>query len=273
MTHPLSNHRLPARFAAFRRHVRQGAQLAGLTLALTLAGCGGDGSSAPNPPPVDPPVTPPVDTTVDVAQLQGRWATAVGVLPGFTTLVLPARSGSATSWVLAQDASTLSRLTLTGGASLAATGKAYPLSGSGLGQYVTPVATVDLNANPKTLSLTQLAVSPIQMSLRDSLAGPASQADTVGQWTASAGNQRLEVRWNVSAAGVVTGSSNTGCVWSGSVTAMVDAKAYTAQIRENCAGSVSDFAGVATLSPDKSSLSVASTMVDDSRALVMLFGR
>lgn len=247
-------------FESFCQTTRRSALLAGL--ALALAACGGS--------PSGETVIP---STFDVAQLQGRWVTGTGVTPGYTTLVLPPQAGSAPAWVLAQDAGSLTRLNLVGGATLSVSGKSYSLTSAALGQPVSTGASAvaNLTASPKTLTLSNLSTSPIVLSLSDGLTGTPPQADVSGSWSASAGNGAQEVNWSLNASGAISGSSTTGCVWSGSLLARVDVRLYNASMTENCAGTINQFSGVATVNADKSRLTVVGTLIDESRALVLLF--
>ena len=249
-------------FESFCKTTRRSALLAGL--ALALAACGGS--------PSGETVIP---STFDVAQLQGRWVTGTGVTPGYTTLILPPQAGSATAWVLAQDAGSLTRLSLAGGAALSVSGKSYSLTGAALGQPVSTGASAaaNLTAVPKTLTFSNLSAStsPIALSLSDGLTGAPPQADVSGNWSASAGNGAQEVNWSLNASGTISGSSTTGCVWSGTLLARVDARLYNASMTENCAGTINQFSGVATVNADKSRLTVVGTLIDESRALVLLF--
>ena len=151
---------------------------------------------------------------------QGRWASAQ-VTPSQTAVVVPGTDKTATLWLLANDASSLSKLHVKADLTLA--GKRYSLgtaaaNGSELaGQY-----TLDQTATPHTLVLNvnDITPNPLSMTQSDVLAGQASTTDAAGRWLAKSGP--LDTTWLLTAQGnslTIEGSATTGCTWLGSATA------------------------------------------------------
>jgi hypothetical protein len=247
------------------------AALAVLSL-LTLAACGGSGGSdndtgsggdnggGTNPPPV---------TTFDPAALQGRWATASGVPPGYTALVVPdSGAKTATAWLLAQDASRLIKAVAT--EARTANGWRYDLSQGGTGTAIASgTLSADLTASPKSVSFTNLTDVTLTLTQSDSLNAAAVQAELTGSWKASAG--AVDISWAVNDTGTVTGSSTTGCIYAGTLVAQGTVTAYRLGITETCAGSVTTLQGVATLATDKARLTAVATANSDAKGTALFF--
>lgn len=223
--------------------------LSALLLGVLTAcggGGGGDGSAAPGAS----------------AQVQGRWTTTTGSNPAYTAIGLPASSASAPVWLLANDATRLLKLTAQDNGTL--TGKAYTLGQTSAaaainGQWSTSAST------SKSLMLSGLPGGALTLAQTDPLTAASVQADVAGTWKATAGGNAQTVSWTVAASGAVSGSSTTGCTYTGTLTAMGNASAYTAAFRETCSdGASTQFNGIATLNSTKNALSVVATSADES---------
>lgn len=248
-----------------------------------LVGCGGGGGDKPedgggsgNGNGNGGGVTPPV-AALDPAQLKGRWSTAAGAAPGFTAVVLPdASGGTASAWVLAQDASRLVKLAVRGDGSAvgSASGRSYALGGNAASQTVAGQVTAVLTATPKSMSVTGVNTGALALTQADAMTTPAVQGDAAGTWRAALGGNASSLQWALSAAGVLDGTSTTGCSYAGTVGAMAAASAYTVQFTESCAdGSKTAFAGVGTLNPAKTGLTVAVTSTDESRGAALFLAK
>jgi hypothetical protein len=259
-------------------------------LAILLSACGGSPSSsdpaAGTPPTVTPPVvTPPVvippvvtpPVSVTLSDLQGRWSSpASAQSPGYGLVTLPVQGSSASAWLLAQDGSTLSSLSFSGTSSFAVSGKTYSFTAAGT-QTVAPFntgASASLTASPKVLTLSNGGPLPSGLfTLSDALTTPATQADVAGNWRATVGQGAQSVTWTVTAAGSVSGTSTTGCTWSGSLTALTDATVYRTAMAEACSGASVQFSGIGTVNAAKTQLTVVATSADESKATVLLFAK
>lgn len=222
-------------------------------LVLTVAACGGGGSALlptdqpQNPVPVQPPTTPPTSQTLTLQSLQGRWTTTSNE---WVARWLPPAAGqnSAALWILSQDGQFLSVLnaTVNGSSTVIAKGTRYnldPLSGRG-GSTTTLdwQGTANLSASPATLSFRDGQ----SFALQDPLKNAALQLNAVGAWTSNVGLTTLN--WQVDELGVITGNSQTGCMYVGVLNARTDVDAYEVKLSETCAGVVLQFTGIGVIS-------------------------
>lgn len=234
-----------------------------LTSAVLLAACGGGGGGGGGDSPA------PGNTT-DINGLQGRWATASGATPGYTAIIVPAGDGtSATAWILAQDASRLVKATA--GNTQGATGKSYDLANPanaaadiGAGGYI-----ANLSASPKSVTFTNVLGTTLTLSQSDSLSGMATNVDAAGTWKTSAG--AVDVTWTLTDSGAMSGSSTSGCTYSGNTTTPTSVKLYQVSFSETCNGSATAFAGIATLNTEKSRLTVTATTTGDAKGTALFF--
>ncbi|MBP7647813.1 MAG: hypothetical protein KBE07_09660 [Rhodoferax sp.] len=238
--------------------------LAGMLATVLLSACGGSGSPEPAPQPTPGPVT----VTLSAAQLQGRWATSAGVAPARTAIVLPSASGRTEMWLLNSDLLSLSRVQITtsGTDAVTASGKSYTLPSTSK----QPAQTVSYSgsANLSTNSLS-LNAGALLLTRSDTLATPNTLVDVAGSWRTSAGSQAVTVSLSVAATGAMSGTSSTGCSYSGNLTARSDASAYQASLTETCTGSSVNFSGIATYRSNPAALTLAMTSTDEAQALVL----
>ena len=257
---------------------------------LLLSACGGgnsDGAApAPQPSPVTQPAPAPVPspvpaptpipsapTSVSASALQGRW------LPpssgsGFGLIVLPAINNSAQAWALAQDGSALAKLSINSETGLTVSGRSYSLNNAP--QTVSTLsgsATAVVSINPKTLSFTGLAASKLDFIQSDALIAPALQADMAASWRASFNQGSQFVNWTITSSGIVSGNSNTGCAWSGSLLAISNATIYSASLTESCITGSTQLEGIATINAAKTQLTVVTTSTDHSKATLLLMAK
>lgn len=231
-----------------------------LAVAGLLAGCGGGGGGEAGP-------------SIDPAQLKGRWVTASGAAPAVTAVVVPDASGTASAWLLNQDASRLVKLVVRSDSS--ANGKSYALGqGNAAGQGVTGQVSAALAASPKSLSFTGVNASALNLTQADALSASAVQSDATGTWSATSGGNAQTTQWTIASTGGVNGSSTTGCSYAGGVTAMANTAAYSVQINESCPdGAKTTFAGIATLNASKNGLTVVLTSADETRGAAVFFSK
>lgn len=97
-------------------------------------------------------------------------------------------------------------------------------------------------------------------------------ADFAGDWSSSQSGGAVTVNWAITAPGVVTGQSSTGCAYSGLLQARAEAKAVVdVVVNETCAGTTTLLTGVATLNEGK--LSVTTTTADETAAVLLSMQR
>lgn len=227
--------------------------LAFVTLTACGGGGGGDDAAAPGPS----------------AQVQGRWTTAAGSTPAYTAIGLPSSGGSAALWVLANDASRLVKLSAQDSGAL--TGKSYAL-----GQRVAATNITGQWSAPasRSLGLTGVVNGSLALAQADALTAAAAQADAAGTWKATTGGNAQTVTWSVAASGAVSGSSTTGCTYTGTLAAQANVTVYTAAVRESCSdGTSTQYNGVATLNPARNALTMVATSADESAGVALFLSK
>ncbi|MCW5238543.1 hypothetical protein D5047_20765 [Verminephrobacter eiseniae] len=241
-----------------------------LTIATVamLAACGGGGGGGGDG---SSPSTPA--TTIDPVQFKGRWATAAAVTPVMIAVVLPDASGTtASAWLLANDASRLVKLVLFSDSS--ANGTSYTLAPTNTdGQSVTGTVTGTLTSSPKRMSLTGVSSTALAFDQSDALTTAAVQADAAKTWESIAGGNARTTTWTVASDGAISGSSTTGCSFTGKLTAMSSSNAFSAQFAESCSdGVTTNFSGIATVDAPKTRLTVTAITADTKKGVAIFFG-
>jgi hypothetical protein len=215
---------------------------------VSLTACGGGGSSS-----------------FDTSTLQGRWVTPD---EAYTAIVVPGSANVATVWLLARDASRLAKLSVDG--SLLVTGKSLPLDGSPA-LDVTGTLAASLTTTPKSLALNNVLASATTVNQASDLAGMAVAADAAGTWKSTAGAGAVVADWTLTDAGVVSGTSSTGCTFAGNSTTPATVKLYALTFTETCPGTETRFNGIATLNPEKSRLTVVATDSAGTKGTALFF--
>ena len=103
----------------------------------------------------------------------------------------------------------------------------------------------------------------------------ATQAN--GKWQADLGTAK--VNWTVDTAATnvknLSGTSTTGCTYSGQSTVVTTQSLYKVQFTETCSGGTTPatqtFAGIGTLNADNTRLTVVATNEAETRAAALLF--
>jgi len=251
------------------------------TVVLTMSACGGGGGSAtpnPNPDPNPPDPTP----TFNPADLQGRWgATVDSATPGGATAylvnVVPGANNTAQAWLLTVENNHATRLTkVSVDTHQMVTGWAYDLTDdSGNAQALTNVtATSDLNASPKSLTVSGLASSPLVFTPSTAPADAANQADAASNWNASTRAGSVNVSWTVGSDGLLTGASSTGCSYTGNLAAQPTQPVFNIQFTESCPNlAARELTGIATVKSDLTALKVLATTANDAQGVALLFAK
>jgi hypothetical protein len=245
------------------------ATLVAVSLSLGLSACGGGNSNEPGPASINP--------TSSI--LQGRWVSS-GSEPAFTAIAVPAASGANTPvvdtlWGLAQDGSTLYKLKVNGASGVAATvtGKRYTL-GSAVIETVNPGSYNLTSTAGWQLTLQSVLGASATFSRSDAMITPLRPDQANGRWSAALGS--VELSWTVQSAGTansLTGTSTSGCTYSGTSAVVASQSLYRVEFNENCAGAVQRFSGMATMSSDDNHWTVVATNADESRGVALLFAR
>lgn len=225
-------------------------------------GTGGGGSTTPQPAPFK------------ASELQGRWSLAGTTADtSYTAIVLPGSSGTANAWLLNQSLSSLSILSVNDQAIVS--GKVYPLGTAATPGAATGVVVADLSASLKTMTLSGLASQGLTLTQQDTLSQPASLADSAGSWTGSVGNGARTLSLSIAAdTGALSGASTTGCTYTGSLSPLSTASAFTSTLSESCPdGSTTRFDGIATLNSTKNRLTLVGATPDQTNAVVLLLSK
>ena len=224
-----------------------GSAVVAVGTAFLLAGCGGGGGGGDDPG-TPPPVTPPgsVPTTLDA--LQGFWAGPFDT--GTTAQAIVLRTGDV--WMVVQSGTTVQSV---GRAQAVLNASGASASGglTNLQSGVTaPLALTATAVSPKTTLTGTVTTSQTTRNLtwsyntRYDTALPV--ANFAGRWTSTADQQRFSVTWDFAAGGALTGTSSTGCTYTGSLAPLAQPVAVlSASIVETCAGASTTLTGVATM--------------------------
>lgn len=234
-----------------------------------LAACGGGGGSDASS--TEPTPTPTVFTP---SKLQGRWSsTGATAATSYTAIILPGAGNTANVWLLSQNLSHLNVLSLNDQAVFS--GKTYALGSSSTPITATGTVVADLTSSTKILSLNGANSEVLQVTLQDALTQPASLADTGGNWTGSVSSGVQTLNFSIaSQTGILSGTSTTGCTYSGNLVAVSNANAFTSTLNENCPdGSTANFEGIATLNTDKNRLTIVAATLTQTSGLVLLLSK
>ncbi len=238
-------------------------ELVTLVLALSaLAACGGGGGGDDGTP---------LPTTQSLQGLwQGTWTTPTNQLAA-SAVVLP----DGRAWLVGTDENGAVRLVK---AAFAVEGSR--LTSNGLqhvpGAAGTTAVTANVNVKPaSTLDGTLTidgAVNNFSLNYQPRYDTAAVLADLAGNWSATQSGGAVTVTWAISAPGVVTGQSTTGCTYNGLLQARAEAKAVVdVAVNETCAGTTTQLTGVATLNSGR--LSVTTTTNDETAAVLLSMQR
>lgn len=254
---------------------------------LTLSACGGGGSDPA--PDTSAPTTPTLTATSSLTQ--GRWA-STGLTPAYTAIMVPATTGANTPavdtlWALAQDASSLIKLKANGAVQTAGavTGNVYTLGTTSVtavtgGSYtLSATAATASSTGGQQISIQSLLGTTALFDRTDAMTSALTAAQANGKWQADLG--AAKVNWTVDAAAAnvknISGTSTTGCTYSGQSTIVTSQSLYKVQFTETCSGSgtstAQTFAGIGTLNADSTRLTVVATNEAETRAAALLFVR
>jgi len=235
-----------------------------LTLA-TLAGCGGGGASGGIAAPATPLPTPTTSPAIApaTADLQGIWESS-GAGVKTSAVVLP----DGQTWLAQSQASGDIDLVI---AKLEASGSGYSSAFIGSGKRyllgTSTVGTIDLNADKTassslSMTLTTAGVTETYaMGYQSRYGTAATLAEHAGDWTVRSGPGTLN--WHITATGMLSGTGSTGCSYAGQIKLRAEAKAVVDLIvAEQCAGKSLQLAGIALLSADKRSATLAMATTD-----------
>lgn len=242
--------------------------LSALACAVALVGCGGGGGDAPVAP-APAPVAPTAQTS---ALAQGRW---VSLTPAYTAILVPASAGLEahdTLWAVAQDASTLIKVRINGASQAAGTvsGQIYALGSGAVSQIGNASYSLQTSANGVQASLQPVLSATLELTHIDPMSGALTGAQANGRWQASLGS--VQVNWSLQDQ-ALSGTSSSGCTYSGQATPVASIGIYRVQLSETCGAATVAMAGIATQDASASRLTVVLTNGNDTQGGALLFAR
>jgi hypothetical protein len=245
-------------------------QFSALTLCAiaVLAGCGGGGGSS--------------ETLVTPSEvMQGFWQGTVSGGPGGATQASAVVLPDGTAWIALESATSttgLAKLSITG---VAASSTTASLSGSGqyyaeggAAKVATTAAGSASTAGTLSGSITigTAAASTINWSAGTNYKTAALQANVAKNWSSTSGDGAVVTTWAVTSAGVLSGSSTTGCTYTGTLKPNSNPIAvFDLSATETCAGTVQTLTGIGTLNSAKTKLNVAYTAASGNSGGLLAF--
>lgn len=269
----------------YRRLQLKSTQLSRIVVLMAMTGlaaCGGGGGGggggtevAPGPAPIPAPAP-----STDPKAVAGFWTTRVDAQTTASAIFLP--EGQA--WTVLQNTSvptsgttaTLTTTTLARGSitvsdnALAVTGPSYTFSNPALvGTYAlsgTFVPKTSISVSAQTSGATPTPA--LTWAYNAAFEIPARLSDAVGRWNTSFAQGAIKVTLDFTALGAITGTSTTGCTYTGSVVPHPAGIAvFNLTLNEACLNQASrSYSGIATVNAAGTSLSAAYTTSDGALA-------
>lgn len=233
--------------------------------AMMLGGCGGS-SSGTSTSTTTTAGTTTTTTTLPATPVTGFWNGTQGT-SGTEAILL----SNGDAWVVYLEsgaATNFARLQLqTAGRTVSGTGTRY-LLGTGGTEAVTGLTGTLSETNALSGSMTTAGGSTT-FSLAPVAAGSISVAastDAAGSWSGAYGNGASSLSLTITGSGALTGTSTTGCSYSGSLLPRAaDPALFDISFTETClVGSPKSLSGIAKLNGAKTTVSFAVTTVDRS---------
>lgn len=233
-----------------------------------LSGCGGGGGGG--------------SSGESIKSAQGFWSGSVASGPDGANSLNAVVAPSESAWIVFQNGSTPTalakvRMTTTAtvsGAQANSIGTGFYFKiGTTTRQAMTlsgVVTTGNTFSGSADLATTPASTFTWSMTGSPAYSTPAQTSSLVASWSGSVGGASVTTTWTINSSGVVTGTSSTGCTYSGSISPNSAAVAiFDAAITENCGGAIETFSGIATLNSTKTVLSIAHTTAADAKASLL----
>ena len=231
--------------------------------ALAACGSGGGGGDALPAAPVPPPPTLPASTT-DPKVIAGFWSTRVDAQTTASSVFLP--EGQA--WTVLQatagtGANTMTTATLVRGAVSVANSDVIVAGPSYTFGSPLVVGSYRLNGTfvPKSVINVpaQAGLPAYSWAYNAAFEVPAKLTDTAGRWNASFSGGAIKVTLDISVLGALTGTSTTGCSYTGSVVPHpANIAVFNLTLDEACLNqAVNSYSGITTVNTAATSLSAA----------------
>jgi hypothetical protein len=201
--------------------------------------------------------------------IKGFWKGAQGTI-GTSAIVL----ANGDSWLVFQESgisTSFARLQIqTNGLSYSGTGTQYFLT-SGTAQNVSTVGTFTEKASLLGTAVVVSGSASMALAYSPEYETTATLADAAGNWVGSYNGGASSATIAIAENGALTGSSTTGCTYSGTMQMRsTDPALFDVSFTESCVdGDSKALAGIATVNAARTSLSLAATT--DDRLVGMLF--
>ncbi|MBX3656919.1 MAG: hypothetical protein KF740_00640 [Ramlibacter sp.] len=212
-----------------------------------LTACGGGGGSGGVSPP--PPAA-------NAEATQGFWSGPVDA----QTTALAVYLAEGPVWTIVQTGTATTALVVgtstVSGSAFAVAGRNFNLASGATSSFSISGSVVPRG----TLSVAAAGTAPAYaLVYNKAYESPAQLADISGAWRATFNGGSVVLTLNISGAGVLTGSTNTGCSYTGSVAPHAGGVAvFDLALTESCVGSaIQQFAGITTLNAARTVLSAA----------------
>jgi hypothetical protein len=247
--------------------------LAVMVSLLALTGCGGGGGGGDVPVPVPVPTPTPTPTPTPAASVKGFWGGTQGTVA--TSAIILANGDS---WFVFQESGVATRF-----ARLQTTPNSTSFSSSGV-QYLLQNGTTEAASATGTFVEKASLTGALTAASGSSTLGllynsqydiPASLNDAVGSWKGGYGNSGSTLTMTVTSAGVLSGTSSTGCSYSGTLQPRsADPAVFDLGFTKIClVGAAKTLGGVATVNAAKTSLFFAVTTADKTQGALFTGAR
>lgn len=255
------------------KNLQRAVAIAACAAALTACGGGGGGEV------VDTSTPTPVPVRVDPnLAMQGIWSGSVAPAPDGTTRAEAVVMPNGIAWVIYESdtaPTAVARVALLGtglnatDADVSGPGSYFRLSDGVKGSVALRGTASTAGTFKGTSTVAGNAAGTFSWTSQAGFTTPAAQSDVTGTWKSTAGGGVRTTTWTINSAGAVTGTSSTGCTYTGTVTPNAGTAVYNAAVSEDCAGTVKAMTGIGRLAAAKTSLVLVFTA--DSEASGGLF--
>ena len=238
--------------------------LASAAVLLSLAACGGGGGGGDSSQPVAAP-------SITVEALQGFWNGPVaGTSFGGASTVRSVVLSDGSTWVFMHDGQdnliglSTAKLSVSG-TNFSGSGMRYPASGS-RAEHISVSGVGPQNGAWSVSVATGGGTSSLALTYDNRYQTAATPADAIGRWRFTKQGSTIQVTWDISGSGALTGSSTLGCSYSGQVVPHLSVNIYDVTVTENCTNTVKELRGIGRINTAKTFMTFGLTTTDGDQA-------
>jgi hypothetical protein len=235
-----------------------------ILLCLTQTfGCGSDGENN----------TTIITPSSNSASMKGVW---VGRQGAVTTSAVVLADGD--SWMVFQESGVTSRFAhikmTSNGNSFGGSGKLYSLA-TGTSDIISAGGAFVEKQSLSAIIKAENNINPIdttkfELAYDTQYETTANINDLNGSWKGTSDNKSASRTMTITA-GAVTGTSTTGCTYTGTVKNRITDKAlFDLGLTETCQGTSNTFTGIATVNAAKSGVSFTASTTDDKKGIIFM---